>query len=60
MEPDKCSGWQWWRLDELDKRFDEIFYPNRQLMSEYKYLLEPENLKKVLATTVKYKSCYFN
>ena len=59
MEPEKCAGWQWWPIEDLDKRFDEIFYPNRHFMKEHKHLLDPNHMKKVLATPIKYKSSFF-
>lgn len=59
MEPEKCAGWQWWGLEDLEKRFDEIFYPNRYFMTHYKHLLEPAHVQKILSAPPKYKSCFF-
>ena len=58
MEPEKCAGWEWWSLDDLEKRIEEIFYPNRQLVIEYKDLLDAEYMRKILSNPPKFKSSY--
>ena len=60
MEPEKCEGWEWWKLEDLEKRVDELFWPNRQLVEQFKEKLKPEYLRSVLANPPKYKSCFFN
>ena len=59
MEPDKCTGWEWWDLGSLETRIEEIFYPNRQLIREYKHLIDPEYLKKIISDPPKLKSTFY-
>lgn len=48
MEPDKCWGWEWWKLSDLERRMDEIFWPNLQLIREFKKEISQESLSILL------------
>ncbi len=44
MEPNKCDGWEWWNIDSLHKRMDELFWPNKYLVENFGSLITKEYL----------------
>ncbi len=58
MEPDKCAGWEWWSMQDLENRIEEIFYPNRQVVVEYKHILDIDFMRKTLAKSNNAKSSF--
>jgi 8-oxo-dGTP diphosphatase len=59
-EPHKCEGWAWWNIDDLEKRFDELFWPNKQLVEEFKDKMTAKYLTSVLENPPVIKSSFFN
>lgn len=58
MEPKSSLGWEWWTLEEMENKVEELWYPNRQLVLEYRHLFEPDYMKKVLSSSPKNRNSY--
>jgi len=47
-EPTKCGGWEWWSIEELEKRREEVFYPIRNLLDRKDDIFNHEHLYSLL------------
>ena len=37
-EPDKCHGWEFWELSDLNKNLDELFFPNKIFVENFPFV----------------------
>jgi len=43
-EPTKCGGWEWWSIEEIERRRDKVFYPIRVLLDRKHDIFNHEHL----------------
>jgi len=48
MEPTKCGGWEWWTIQEIERRSNEVFYPIRVLLERKHDIFNNEHLFSIL------------
>ena len=58
-EPEKHGEWEWWSTEEFEKRKAELFWPNKQMIEEYHFTIEPKFLREKFKNAPKAKSCFF-
>ena len=46
-EPEKCGGWEWWTLEEIESRRSELFYPIQILLDQKEQLFNMSRLIKL-------------
>ena len=47
LEPNKCEGWEWWTMEEIDNRSSEVFYTIRVLLEHKNEYFNWDNLNKL-------------
>ena len=47
-EPEKCGGWEWWTIEEMERRKSELFYPIIVLLEKHSDVFNTEHLYKIV------------
>lgn len=47
LEPEKCEGWEWWTMDDIQARSFEVFYTIRVLLQQKNECFNLNHLSKL-------------